>query len=76
MQIAIAIDSFAGGKPPLDIHLFRDEKKAETVRESQRRRFPVDQLEDIAGENDEAKLETQKAQAEKQKIKVALVVRT
>jgi len=65
--------ALSGGKPPLDILLFRDEKLTEKVRESQRRRFPVEALEDCPGSTEEEKKAAQDAQREKQKEKVALV---
>eukprot|EP00750_Incisomonas_marina_P025016 INCI5289.2.p1 GENE.INCI5289.2~~INCI5289.2.p1 ORF type:complete len:599 (+),score=144.39 INCI5289.2:132-1799(+) len=62
-----------GGKPPLDVMLFRDEKLAETVRVSQRRRNPVDELADCPGETEEERKAAQEGQRKKQAEKVALV---
>lgn len=59
--------ALSGGCPPLDINLFRVEKGGdpEKVRESQRRRKPVDKAEDLEGTPEEIKAEQaacQKAQ--------------
>jgi len=61
------------GKPPLDIGLFKDEKKAEMVRESQRRRYWVDKLEDIDAETVEEKQKIQDGYKKQQAEQVALV---
>jgi len=61
------------GKPPLDIALFKDPKLAETVRESQRRRYWVDKLEHIEADTDEEKLKIQDGYRKQQAANVALV---
>lgn len=68
--------SLRTGKPPLNPNLFMDpkSKEAEMVRESQRRRFPVDPIEHIEnGETKEEKLEIQKQMKEQQDSAVKLV---
>eukprot|EP00939_MAST-03C_sp_MAST-3C-sp1_P005188 g5188.t1 len=67
--------SLRTGAPPLDAALFKDSKskEAESVRESQRRRYWVDDFEDIEGDTEEAKRKIQDAQKKQQAEKVALV---
>lgn len=68
--------SLRTGKPPLDVNLFRDKtsKEAESVRESQRRRYWVDDIEHIEdGETAEDKKKIQAAQKRQQDEMVALV---
>ena len=75
MSSSVSHVAISGGKPPLDINLFREEKggNPELVRQSQRDRNCVDPLEWCEGATDEERKAVQDAQRVKQDAAVALV---
>ena len=65
--------SLRTGAPPLDPRMFEDPKIVEKVKESQRRRFPIDPPEHIEAKTQEEKVQAQKEMKEQQDRAVKLV---
>ena len=65
--------SLRTGAPPLDPRMFEDPKIVEKVKESQRRRFPIDPPEHIEAKTQEEKVQAQKEMKEQQDKAVKLV---